>query len=132
GCHCLPIVTTLTVQDTRNAISSHPVEPTLLIAQARAILEDVPVQAFKIRLLANIRTIEVIHTLLTDYPGIPVVLDPVIRAGGGYPFSRDNMVDAFNSLLLPLTTVVTPNTDELTHLSPNADCPDACAHELLD
>lgn len=132
GCHCLPIVTTLTVQDTRNVISSHPVEPTLLIAQARAILEDIPVQAFKIGLLSHNRTVEVIHTLLTDYPDIPVVLDPVIRAGGGYVFPGDNMLDAFNSLLLPLTTVITPNTDELRYLSPNADCPDACAHELLD
>jgi len=132
GCHCLPLVTTLTVQDTRNAISAHAVEPTLLIAQARAILEDVPVQAFKIGLLSSIRTVEVIHTLLIDYPDVPVVLDPVIRAGGGYTFGGEDMVDAFHSLLLPLTTVVTPNSEELRHLSPNADCPDACAHELLD
>ncbi len=132
GCHCLPIVTTLTVQDTAHVIASHSVDPTLLVAQARAILEDIPVQAFKIGLIGSIKGIEVVHTLLRDYPEIPVILDPIIRAGGGYEFSEENLVDAFNSLLLPLTTVITPNTIEIRALAPSADSLDACAAELLD
>lgn len=132
GCHCLPVVTALTVQDTRNVMDSVPTDPALLISQARAVLEDIPVQAFKIGLLGSVKTIEVIHTLLTDYPDIPVVLDPIIRAGGGYEFTRDNIADAINTLLLPLTTVATPNTNEARALSPSADTLDACANEMLE
>lgn len=132
GCHCLPIVTALTVQDTGNVMASHPTDPALLIAQARAVLEDIPVHAFKIGLLGSIKTVEVIHTLLTDYPDIPVILDPILRAGGGYEFTRESIAEAINALLLPMTTVVTPNTNELRALAPNGDSFDASANELLD
>jgi len=132
GCHCLPIITTLTVQDTRNVISSQPVESNILIAQARAILEDMPVSAIKIGLLASADTIELIHTILTDYPHIPVILDPILIAGGGFSFTGSDMIDAFRLLLLPLTTVITPNTIELNKLAKEADTADACANSLLD
>jgi len=132
GCHCLPVVTALTVQDTRNVIDCIPTNPTLLIEQARAILEDMPVHAFKIGLLGDIQTVEVIHTLLQDYPHIPVVLDPILRAGGGFEFSEESIVEAFNSLLIPLTTLLTPNTNEMKALAPFGDSLDACASEALD
>ncbi|MDX1492049.1 MAG: hydroxymethylpyrimidine/phosphomethylpyrimidine kinase [Pseudohongiellaceae bacterium] len=132
GCHCLPVVTALTVQDTNNVVECIPTNPALLIEQARAVLEDIPVHAFKIGLLGDIQTVEIIHTLLQDYPDIPVVVDPVLRAGGGYEFSRENMAEAYGSLLLPLTTILTPNTLEMKALSPFGDSYDACASELLD
>lgn len=132
GCHCLPVVTALTVQDTRNALACHPVPPTLLIEQARAVLEDLPVAAIKIGLLGSIAAAEVIHSLLRDYPGIPVVLDPILRAGGGFDFSAQELRAAMRSLLIPLCTVVTPNTVELRLLTSAADSDDACANALLD
>jgi hydroxymethylpyrimidine/phosphomethylpyrimidine kinase len=132
GCHCLPIVTTLTVQDTRNVISSNAVESSILIAQARAILEDMPVSAIKIGLLPNIDTIELIHTLLIDHPHIPVILDPILTAGGGFNFTGSDMIDGLRLLLLPLITVVTPNTHELRKLAKDADTEDASANSLLD
>ncbi len=132
GCHCLPIVTSLTVQDTCNVMSAQAVAPSLLVQQARAVLEDVSVQVIKIGLLGSIQTIEVIHTILQDYPHIPVVLDPILWAGGGFEFSEDDIVGALRSLLLPLTHVLTPNTNELFALSPGADTQDAAANSLLD
>lgn len=132
GCHCLPVVTALTVQDSRNVMASHPVAPTLLIAQARAVLEDMPVAAIKIGLLGSIQAAEVIHSILRDYPGIPVILDPILRAGGGFDFSADDIRSAMRSLLIPLTTVLTPNTLELRQLTTAADSPDASANALLE
>ena len=64
GCHCLPVVTALTVQDTHNVMASHPVAPTLLIAQARAVLDDMPVAAIKIGLLGSIQAAEALHSIL--------------------------------------------------------------------
>jgi len=132
GCHCAPIITCLTVQNTQNVMSVSDVDPTLLIQQARAILEDMPIACCKIGLLASVQTIEVLHTLLKDYPDIPVVLDPIIKAGGGFEISNQNLIDAMRNLLLPLTTVLTPNTNEIQRLAPTADSLDACANELLD
>ncbi len=132
GCHCAPVITCTTVQDTRNVIDVGPGEPARIVAQARAVLEDMPVAAIKTGLTGSIPVIEVIHTLLKDYPDIPVVVDPVLKAAGGYDFGADTLVDAYRSLLLPLATIITPNSLELEQLSHSADSLDAAASELLD
>lgn len=86
GCHAVPVATALTAQNTQNALSIISTNAALIIHQARAVLEDMPVQCFKIGLVSTIETVEVIHTILKDYEYIPVVLDPVVAAGGGYQF----------------------------------------------
>ena len=132
GCHAAPVVTALTVQDTQQVIDYTPVEANILIAQARAVLEDIPVAAIKIGMLGDVSVIEAIHTLLTDYPNIPVVLDPVLVGGGGGELSNEPVIDAIIRLLLPQTTVLTPNSPEARTLAPEADTLDACGQDLLD
>ena len=127
-----PVITALTVQDTQNVLRLEPVEPALVIEQARAVLEDMPVAAIKIGLLGNVENIEVIHTLLHDYPALPVVLDPILRAGGGSRLTNDAMHQAMRELLFPYVTVLTPNSQEARALAHEADTLDACAQELLD
>lgn len=132
GCHCAPVITAVTIQDTQSVQGYTPIDATLVISQARAVLEDMPVAAFKIGMLGSLENIEAIHTLLQDYDDVPVVLDPVIRAGGGGELADDEMIGAMISLLFPLATVLTPNSVEARWLAPEADNMDACAHEILD
>ena len=130
GCHCTPIATALTVQNTQNAISLQATEAALLEQQARTILKDMTVQCFKIGLLGSVESVEVLHIILKDYSSIPVVLDPIAHAGGGYEFGNDEIIEAIRNLLIPLSTVLTPNTEEVRKLAPTADSLDACANEL--
>lgn len=132
GCHAAPVVTALTVQDTQQVMDYTPVDTSVLIAQARAVLEDIPVAVIKIGMLGDVPVIETIHTILTDYPNIPVILDPVLTGGGGGALSNERVIDAMIRLLLPLTTVLTPNSLEARTLAPEADTLDACGQELLD
>ncbi len=132
GCHAAPVVTAITVQDTASVKAYFPVDAIQVIEQARAVLEDMPVAAFKIGMLGSVENIEAIHTLLVDYPDIPVVLDPVLQSGGGNALSDHGLVEAMSVLLLPLTTVLTPNSIEARRLAPLADNLEACAQELLD
>lgn len=132
GCHCTPVITAVTAQNTQNVITMEATQPSMLVQQARAVLEDMSVQYFKIGLLGSVENIEVLHTLLKDYSQIPVVLDPITAAGGGYDFGGEEIIKAMRTLLLPLTTVLTPNTEELSQLAPTADTADACANEILD
>jgi hydroxymethylpyrimidine/phosphomethylpyrimidine kinase len=132
GCHAVPVITALTVQDTQNVSRYYPVDATILIEQARAVLEDMPVAAFKIGMTGSADNVEAIHTLLMDYPDIPVVLDPVILAGGGGELADEDIVEAMKSLLFPLTTVLTPNSHEARFLAPEADNLEACAQELME
>ena len=132
GGHACPVVTAITVQDTQNLQRFEPVNSSLLIEQARAVLEDIPVQAFKLGMLGSVENIEVLHSLLLDYEDVPVVLDPVLAAGGGSEMASNSMLEAMTELLIPLTTVITPNSVEARKLAHNADSLDACAAELQE
>jgi len=132
GCHPAPIVTALTVQDTQSLMRFEACDPLLLVEQARAVLEDMPVQAFKLGMLGSTATIEAVHSVLIDYPEIPVVLDPVLTAGAGGALIEDGAIDSLRSLLLPQTSVLTPNSLEARALAPTADNLAACAEALQD
>ncbi|GAB6040430.1 bifunctional hydroxymethylpyrimidine kinase/phosphomethylpyrimidine kinase [Endothiovibrio diazotrophicus] len=132
GCHCAPVITSIAVQDTRDVKELIPLDPTVVVAQARAVLEDMEVQAVKIGLLGSVQAVEAVHTLLTDYPKLPVVLDPILKAGGGTPLADEEVTEAIRQLLLPQTTLLTPNSEEARKLAPGADNLDACAQELMD
>ncbi len=131
GCQAAPVVCALTVQDTINVKHFEPVDPMLVIEQARAVLEDMPVATFKIGMLGSVENVEAVHSILMDYPDAPVVLDPILRAGGGTALADEALRDAMVELLFPLTTVLTPNSQEARALAPEADTLDACAQELL-
>ncbi len=131
GCQAAPVVTCLTVQDSSNVLNLVPTPPTLIIEQARAVLEDMPVAAFKVGLVGSVEGIEAIHTLLNDYPEVPVVVDPVLAAGGGAELSSDELREAMLAMLVPLATVLTPNSPEARRLAAEADNLDACAQELM-
>lgn len=132
GCHAVPVVTAVTVQDTQQLFRFKAMEASLVVEQARAALEDIPVAAFKIGMLGSVEIVEAVHTILMDYPDVPVVLDPLISAGGGGELANDELVDAMVNLLFPLTTVLTPNSEEARAFAPEADSLDACAQELLE
>jgi len=132
GCHAAPVITSVTAQDTTNVVDTSQINEHFIIQQARAVLEDMNVAAIKIGLIESDTTAMAIHTLLTDYKNIPVVLDPIIIAGGGKVLANEDVVDAINTLLVPLATIVTPNSDETRSLAPEGDTLDACAMALLE
>jgi hydroxymethylpyrimidine/phosphomethylpyrimidine kinase len=116
GCHPLSIVTAITVQDTSGVDDVQPVDADWVADQARAVLEDMPVAAFKIGLLGSVENIAAIAEVISDYPDIPLVLDPVLASGRGDELANEDMVDALRELLLPQTTILTPNSMEARRL----------------
>lgn len=132
GCHAAPIVSSITAQNTTNVIDITQINEHFVIEQARAILDDMEIAAVKIGLVESDTTAMAIHSLLTSYSDIPVVLDPIIIAGGGMVLANDDAVDAINTLLVPLATIVTPNSDEARALAPEGDTLTACAMALLE
>lgn len=137
GCHPLSVVTALTVQDTSGVDDIQPVDPDWVVDQARAMLEDVPVAAFKIGLLGSVENIAAIAEIMADYPDIPLVLDPVLASGRGDELANEEMLDAMRELLIPQTSIITPNSIEARRLvaddSDEDDDPplDECAKRLL-
>jgi len=117
GCHALSVITALTVQDTIGVDSVLAIDSDWVEDQARALLEDMHVAAFKIGLLGSIENITVIAEILADYPDVPLVLDPVLASGRGDELADEEMISALRELLLPQTTILTPNSLEARRLS---------------
>ena len=116
GCHPLSIVTAVTVQDTGGVDDVLPMDAEWVSDQARAVLEDMPVAAFKIGLLGSVENIAAIAEIISDYPDIPLVFDPILASGRGDELANEDMRDAMRELLLPQTTILTPNSIEARRL----------------
>ncbi len=130
-CHAVSVITALTEQDTRNVKRLIPQSSENIISQAKTLLDDMAVNAFKIGLIGHHETALAIYAILKQYPDIPVVFDPVLAAGGGADLGNDRLVATLVDLLLPCTTVLTPNSDEARKLA-NLDDLDECGLSLLE
>jgi hydroxymethylpyrimidine/phosphomethylpyrimidine kinase len=131
GCHCAAVITAITVQDTNEIKDYSPTPASLVIAQARAVLEDMPIAAFKIGCLGSVENATAIHTILTDYPHIPVVFNPLASAAGMKKKVDSKLIAAITTLLCPLTTILTPDNISAQVLVPNADTLEACGKQLI-
>src|SRR5829696_5015686 len=137
GCHPLSVVTALTIQDTTGVDDVSAIDAEWVADQARCVLEDMPVAAFKIGVLGSVETIAAIAEVVSDYPEIPLVLDPVLASGRGDELASEEMVIALRELLVPQTTIITPNSLEARRLAiddtNDEDDPDLaeCASRLI-
>ena len=136
GCHPLSVVTALTVQDTRGVEGVLAIDAEWVADQARRLLEDMPVAAFKIGVLGSTENVTAVAEILSDYPDVPVILDPVLASGRGDVLATDDVVEALRELLVPQASIVTPNSIEARRLAEagdNTEEPgvDECARRLL-
>ena len=117
GCHPLSVVTALTVQDTRGVEGMLAIEAEWVADQARRLLEDMPVAAFKLGVLGSAENVTVVAEIVSDYPDVPVILDPVLASGRGDALANEDLVDALRELLVPQASVLTPNSIEARRLA---------------
>lgn len=137
GCHPLSVITAVTIQDTTGVDDVSPIDAEWVADQARCVLEDMPVAAFKLGVLGSVETIAAIAEVVSDYPEVPLILDPVLASGRGDELASEEMVGALRELLIPQTTIITPNSIEARRLaaveSDDDDDPDLaeCARRLV-
>jgi hydroxymethylpyrimidine/phosphomethylpyrimidine kinase len=117
GCHALTVVTAITVQDTAGVEDVLPIEADWISDQARVLLEDMPVAAFKVGLVGSVENCAAIAEVVSDYPDVPLILDPVLASGRGDEMATEEMIDAIREMLIPQTTIVTPNSMEARRLA---------------
>ncbi len=137
GCHPLTALTAVTVQDTVGVDSVHPVAADLLESQARVLLEDMQVAAFKIGVLGSVENVVAVAEILSDYPDVPLIFDPVLASGRGDELSGEEIISAMREMLLPQTTLLTPNAPEARRLAESDEDDgepsiDVCARRLIE
>ena len=137
GCHPLSVVTAITVQDTAGVDDVFALEAEWVADQARCILEDAPVAAFKLGMLGSVEAIAAIAEIVSDYPDVPLILDPVLSSGRGDELATDEMIAAMRELIVPQTTLITPNSLEARRMAHDEGIEDddpsleECASRLL-
>ena len=116
GCHGLSVITALGVGDTTGVEDLQFVEPEWIADQARVLLEDMPVAAFKVGYLGNIESVAVIAEIMSDYPEVPLVIDP-FSTGLAEQESDEELQLAIRQLLVPQSTLLLISAGELLRLA---------------
>jgi hydroxymethylpyrimidine/phosphomethylpyrimidine kinase len=117
GVYGTTAITALTAQNTRGVTGVQPVPPEFVRAQIDAIVEDLRPAACKSGMLANRRIVETVAEAIEAHELPHYVLDPVMVASSGDRLLDRNAEKALLERLLPLCTVVTPNTEEAAALT---------------
>lgn len=116
GVHVLCVVTALTSQNSSRFFKSEPVSAEMIRNQIRAVFSDFKIDAIKIGMVYDKKTIKTIHGELQGIQ-VPVVLDPIFESTTGGVLLRPDALSYFKRLLVPLARIITPNTSEAEKIS---------------
>jgi hydroxymethylpyrimidine/phosphomethylpyrimidine kinase len=118
GVHGMTAITAITAQNTVGVSAVQAISPEIIVAQVKAVAEDIGVDAVKIGMLGTLSTIEaVVESLTLLAPGTPVVLDPVMVSESGAELLEASARGALMELLLPRVLAITPNLPEARALA---------------
>jgi hydroxymethylpyrimidine/phosphomethylpyrimidine kinase len=117
GVHGMTAITAITAQNTVGVSAIEAVSPAMIVAQVRSVAEDIGVDAVKVGMLGSAETVAAVVEALDLVGAAPVVVDPVMVAESGAVLLDDDAREALTSLLLPRTTVATPNIPEARALA---------------
>lgn len=128
--HAIPIITCLTVQNSHNVLKLMPVSATQIQQQVTPILQDLQPKVIKMGLLGSVEGLNAVVEIVRQLPELPVVVDPILAAGGGKDLSQQDFIQQFYQHLLPLVDILTPNSEEARRLTGEQDL-NQCAEKLL-
>ncbi len=111
-------ITAITAQNTMGVRAVHMVPPELVLAQARAVVADIGVDAVKVGMLGTVETVRAVARALDELPPhTPVIVDPVMVAESGACLLEPKAQQALIEEILPRATVATPNLPEARTLA---------------
>ncbi|MDO4223239.1 MAG: hydroxymethylpyrimidine/phosphomethylpyrimidine kinase [Acinetobacter sp.] len=117
GSHAAIACTALTIQNTQQVYGFEATPKDLLLAQANAVVGDLPIRCVKSGMLGTTDNIQALAEFLSEHRDYAYVLDPVLVANsGGSLGDQATLVKAFQALI-PLATLITPNSIELRALA---------------
>jgi hydroxymethylpyrimidine/phosphomethylpyrimidine kinase len=114
GGHALPVVTTIVMRDTAEVFDHHPIDDEVVVEQARSVLEDLTISAWKVGFLGNAETVGAVAEILSDYPDVPLVTYLPQLSWIDDEDAATAYHDALRELVLPQTEVLVGNQKTLT------------------
>ncbi|ERJ33981.1 Phosphomethylpyrimidine kinase [Burkholderia sp. AU4i] len=136
GCHGVSVLTGYTVRDSAACDEVTGLDPDVVAAQARMLLEDMPVAAFKIGAATRAEVVSAIAEVVADYDGVPLVLAPDFTLDDEHVLAADDLRESIADLLAPQTTLLVADYATLIALAQpdgDAEAPnlDAAVSHLL-
>lgn len=131
GAHCLTVATRLLVRDSVNFESAFPIDTEWVIDQARCVLEDTQVQAFKVGDVGSVENAAAIAEIVSDYPDAALILAPPRLDHQQNSEASEDLQLAISELLVPQTSVLIARRGDLA-LPPGEAGYQACLQRLLD
>jgi len=113
GAHALPVVTTIVMRDTAEIFDQHPIDPDVIVEQARSILEDVTAAGFKVGFLGSAENVSAVAEVVSDYAELPLV-SYLPNLSWLEDDEQQSYLDAFRELILPASEVLVGNHKTLT------------------
>ncbi|MBC7501377.1 MAG: hydroxymethylpyrimidine/phosphomethylpyrimidine kinase [Herminiimonas sp.] len=132
GCHGLSVVTALFIGDTTGVEDIQVIDADWVADQARVVLEDMAVSAFKVGVVGSLENVSVIAEIVSDYPDIPLIFDPFVSSLPDQGPDSDDLLIATRELLVPQTTVLLLSAVELERYAETWRDPSAEDTLLLD
>lgn len=117
GCHGVPVLTAVLVGDTSQIDDTHPLDADLVSDQARTVLEDMEIIAIKVGQVGSVENITIIAEIVSDYPEMPMVLDPFDSSVPEPESEAEDILLAIRELLIPQATLLLISAVELTRLA---------------
>jgi len=117
GAYAATAVSAITVQNTLGVSDVFPLDPELIVAQMRAVLDDIGADVVKTGMLHSVAVIEAVSQELDERDGVKLVVDPVMVATSGDALLEDDAMIALRNLLVPAATILTPNMPEAARLT---------------
>ncbi len=113
GAHTLPVITSIVLRDSAEVFDQHPIEAEHVAEQARTILEDVTLAAWKVGFLGNADNVAAVAEILSDYPDVPLV---AYMPNLGWVDEDDlqSYLEAYRELILPAAEVLVGGHKTLT------------------
>lgn len=130
GVHGTTAITAITAQNTVGVNAIHAVPPEMIVAQVRAVAEDIGVDAVKVGMLGDSATIAAVAEALELVGDVPVVVDPVMISESGAELLAADARGALVDAILPRASVLTPNIPEARRLAGAEVGDEATAAEL--
>lgn len=117
GSYGASVITALTAQNTLGVTAIHGAPPAFVAEQLSAVLGDIPVDVVKSGMLFSAEIIAAVARGLAPFPGLLLVVDPVMIAKGGASLIDRDAVATLKEELLPRTYLLTPNVPEAEALT---------------
>ncbi len=113
GCHGISVITSILIGDTMHVEDMQLIDADWVADQARVVLEDMPIAAFKVGAVSSIESVSAIAEIVSDYPDVPLILDPFISAMPDQGLDSEDLLLAIRELLVPQSTLLLLSAVEL-------------------